>query len=107
VAVDREPPAIAFGPDAASAYTAGCPYSLTGVSADVFDESAVTWVALFVRSPDGVEESIAMSPEGERWRATMGEFVTAGQAVFWVEATDSEGNRSRAADQVLDVFSCD
>ena len=98
--LDRDPPAISFGADAASAYVYGCPYSRTGVSADVTDQSPVTWVALFVRRPDGVEESVNMSSDGGRWRATMGDFDTPGQAVFWVEAVDSEGNRARAGDQV-------
>ena len=44
-----------------------------------------------------------MSFDGGRWRATMGDFDTAGQAYFWVEAIDAEGNRAVADDQVLDV----
>jgi hypothetical protein len=106
-AADRDPPAISFGADAASAYVNGCPYSRTGVSADVSDRSQVVWVALFVRRPDGVDESVNMSPDGGRWRATMGDFDTAGQAVFWVEAIDSEGNRAQAPSQVLDVYLCE
>jgi DNA-directed RNA polymerase specialized sigma24 family protein len=109
VVADREPPAIAFAADAGSAYTYGCPYSVTGVSADVSDASPVTWVTLFVLGPDGVEQSSVMVPDGSvggRWRATMGDFGTAGQAVFWVEAIDSEGNQSRTGSQVLDVFAC-
>ncbi len=103
---DRNPPAIAVGADAASAYVAGCPYSVTGVSADIADQSPLTWVVLFVRRPDGVEDSFSMSFDGGRWRATVGNFAFAGQAVFWVEAVDSEGNRGRSDDQVLDVFAC-
>ncbi|MEA2827793.1 MAG: hypothetical protein QOG43_2232 [Actinomycetota bacterium] len=106
-AADRDPPEISFGADAASAYVYGCPYSRTGVSADVSDRSQVVWVALFVRRPDGVEESVNMSPDGGRWRATMGDFDTPGQAVFWVEAIDSEGNRAVAPSQVLDVLLCE
>ena len=106
VVVDREPPAISFGADVASAYIAGCPYSVVGVWADVADQSPVTWVALFVRSPAGVEDTVVMAPDGRGWRATMGEFANPGQAVFWVEAVDSEGNRGRGADQALDVFQC-
>ena len=105
-AADRDPPGIAFGADAASAYVYGCPYSRTGVSADVSDQSEVVWVALFVRRPDGVDESLNMSFDGGRWRATMGDFDTPGQACFWVEAIDSEGNRAQAPSQVLDVFLC-
>ncbi len=106
VAADRDPPSISFIADAASAYTYGCPYSVTGVTADISDRSSVPWVVLFVRSPDGIESAVSMYPDGGRWRATMGDFGVPGQAVFWVEAADSEGNRSRAADQVLDVFAC-
>lgn len=105
-APDRDPPGISFGADAASAYVYGCPYSRTGVSADVSDQSQVSWVALFVRRPDGVEESVNMSPEGGRWRATMGDFDTPGTAYFWVEAIDAVGNRAVANYQVLDVFPC-
>jgi DNA-directed RNA polymerase specialized sigma24 family protein len=103
---DRDPPAIAFVADAATAYVYGCPYSRTGVSADVSDQSEVVWVALFVRRPDGVDESLNMSFDGGRWRGTMGDFDTPGQAVFWVEAIDSEGNRAQAPSQILDVFLC-
>ncbi len=106
VVPDREGPAIAFGAAAASAYVYGCPYSRTAVSADVSDRSGVSWVALFVRRPDGVEESVNMSYDGSRWQATMGDFDAPGQAVFWVEAIDGEGNRGRAGDQVLDVVPC-
>jgi len=104
---DLDPPAIAFGADAASAYTYPCPYSSTAVTAEVTDQSPVDRVALFVIGPDGVEESVAMAPDGGRWRASIGAFNNAGQAIFWVEAIDSEGNRSRAADQVLDVYPCE
>jgi hypothetical protein len=108
IAVDRDPPTISFGADVASLYTSGCPYSATGVSADVTDQSAVTWVALVVRGPDGGEVTVPMSAEGGgHWRATMGEFAFAGQAGFRVEAFDSEGNQARSADQVLDVFQCE
>ena len=103
---DRDPPGISFGADAASAYVYGCPYSRTGVSADVSDQSQVTWVALFVRRPDGVEESVNMSSDGGRWRATMGDFDTPGPAYFWVEAIDAAGNRAVANYQVLDVIPC-
>jgi hypothetical protein len=107
IAVDREPPAISFGADVASAYTSGCPYSVVGVSAGVSDQSAVTWVALRVREPEGGEVTVPMEPDGGgHWRATMGEFAFPGQAVFWVEAFDSEGNQARSGDQVLDVFAC-
>ena len=70
------------------------------------DASQITWVALFVQRPDGVEESVNMSPDGGRWVGSMGDFDTPGQAVFRVEAVDAAGNRSRGADQVLDVFVC-
>ncbi|HEX7277272.1 MAG TPA: hypothetical protein VF244_07840, partial [Acidimicrobiales bacterium] len=58
------------------------------------------------RRPDGIEESANMTLDGGRWVATMGDFDTTGQAVFWVEAIDSEGNVGRAGDQVLDVVAC-
>jgi DNA-directed RNA polymerase specialized sigma24 family protein len=103
---DRDPPGISFGADAASAYVYGCPYSRTGVSADVSDRSQVVWVALFVRRPDGVEESVNMDPDGGRWRATMGDFDTPGTAYFWVEAIDAEGNRAVANYQELPVYAC-
>jgi len=103
---DQEPPDIFFGADASFAYVFGCPYSATGVTAEVTDQSAVPFVTLSVRRPDGPEEVVAMSFDGARWRATMGNFGSAGQAVFWVEAVDSEGNRSRSGDQVLDVLTC-
>ena len=105
--VDRDPPLVNFGADVASAYTAGCPYSRPGVSADVTDASAVTSVVLFVRGPDGGEEAIFMFPDGPVWRANLGEFANPGLAVFWVEAVDSEGNRARTSDQVLEVFPCE
>jgi|GEM_PF-4178737 len=103
---DRDPPAIAFAAGVASGYVYGCPYSRTDVVADVSDRSPITWVALFVRRPDGGEESVAMSFDGSRWLASMGDFATAGQAVYWVEAVDSEGNHARAGDQTFDVFDC-
>ncbi len=106
VAADRDPPGISFGADAASAYVAGCPFSRTGVTADVSDRSDVVWVALFVRRPDGVEESVNMVPDGTRWRASMGDFDATGSAYFWVEAADALGNRSVAPFQVLEVFPC-
>ena len=107
VAADVDPPVVAFRSEAISAYTAGCPYSVTEVTAEVTDESPVTGVAMMVRDPDGVESSVEMSPDGGRWRAPLGEFASVGQAVFWVEAVDAEGNRGRGDDQVLDVFSCE
>ena len=105
-APDRDPPGISFVADAASAYVYGCPYSRTGVSADVSDQSQVTWVALFVRRPDGVEESVNMSFDGGRWRASMGDFDTPGTAYFWVEAIDAVGNRAVANYQELPVYAC-
>ncbi len=63
-------------------------------------------MALFVRRPDGVEESVNMSSDGGRWRATMGDFDTPGTAYFWVEAIDAAGNRAVANYQVLDVIPC-
>ncbi len=103
---DRDPPGISFGADAASAYVYPCPYSRTEVTADVSDRSPVVSVALLVRRPDGVDESMDMLFDGARWRASFGDFDTAGQAYFWVEAIDAEGNRSQAPYQVLDVVPC-
>jgi len=105
--VDRDPPAISFGADVGSSYTDGCPYSRTGVSANVADQSPVTSVVLFVRGPDGAEEAMLMSPDGGAWRGSIGEFAYPGQAVFWVEAVDAEGNRARTADQFLQVLPCE
>ncbi len=76
------------------------------MAADVSDQSDLTWVALYVRRPDGVEESVNMAFDGGRWVASMGDFDTPGQAVFWVEAIDSAGNLARAGDQLLDVVPC-
>ena len=103
---DRDPPSISFGADVGSAYVAGCPYSRTTVTADVSDRSPVTWVALFVRRPDGVEESVNMTPDGGRWQASMGDFDTPGTAYFWVEAFDAEGNRAQANYQSFEVYAC-
>src|SRR5207253_6084090 len=63
VTADVDPPGISFGADAASAYVYGCPYSRTTVTAEISDRSEITWVALFVRRPDGVEESVNMAPD--------------------------------------------
>ncbi|MEA2685522.1 MAG: hypothetical protein QOE93_717 [Actinomycetota bacterium] len=104
---DRDGPGVSFGADVASAYVYGCPYSSTSVTADVADPSGVAGVALYVVGPDGVEESVQMSPGGGGWHATMGNFGTPGQALFWVEAVDSLGNRTRAADQSFAVYACE